>query len=347
MTTLAAAAAVALSFAAPDDDPTTAVVRATGVPESSDAGITLHLLHNNRTGPAMFGKTIPTDTGLEFRPAVKLSRGANYRAVLHLPNADPITIDYKVPALDAPAPKLVKVFPTAKKLPANLLKFHLYFDQPMREGRAIFDQIHIEDHTGKRVHAPWRRQERWSDDARHLILLIHPGRIKRGVNLREELGPVLLPDQKYTLLVDANVTSAAGKPIGQETRYPFLTSPEDHERPLPENWTLSIPAAGTRDPLRIESPEPLDHLLIPTHMAILDSNESPLAVDTKIEDGEQSWLLTPAKPWSASPHYLVVDDTLEDLAGNTPQRIFDNDLTLPEPAPGARSIPFTPPPIKH
>jgi len=40
-----------------------------------------------------------------------------------------------------------------------------------------------------------------SGDAKRLSLWIHPGRIKNGVNLREELGPVLEPNRKYTLVL--------------------------------------------------------------------------------------------------------------------------------------------------
>lgn len=341
----AAAAAVTLNFVTLDDDPTRVVVEATGLADPAKAAITLHLLDGNRRGPAMFGKNAAAGkTGAEFRPSVKLSRGATYRARLILPDTPPITADYHIPAINSPSPNLTAIFPTSPSLPANLLKFYLYFDQPMREGRAIFDQVHLEDDSGTRVRAPWRREEIWSDDARRLMLIIHPGRIKRGVNLREEFGPVLQPDRKYTLVIDKTVRSAAGEPLGGEVRHKFTTLAEDYLRPLPEDWILTIPRSGTRNPLRIESPEPLDHALIWKLISVRGPDGKPLSAKIDIDDGERSWFIEPAKPWSPGKHHLIIHGNLEDLAGNTPRRIFDNDLTQPQGAPGAEILPFTPAP---
>lgn len=53
-------------------------------------------------------------------------------------------------------------------------------------------------------------------------------------------------------------------------------------------------------------------------------------------------LLTPSVPWLEADHRLIVAPILEDLAGNTPVRIFDTDLTKkPGPQPQLQ-IPFRP-----
>ncbi|MEM7015065.1 MAG: hypothetical protein AAF585_26700, partial [Verrucomicrobiota bacterium] len=230
-----AVAAVALSIAPIGDDETHVKVTADF---DGDATLTLHRVNGNDIGSAMFGSQKRNGKQIEFHPAVRLSRGATYRAVLKT-NDDSHTADYQVPLVETITPNLTAIFPTPRQLPANLLKFYLYFDQPMREGREIFEQVHIEDiESGKRVDAPWRRQELWTADARRLTLWIHPGRVKRGVNLREELGPVLYPNRKYALVIDATVRSANGEPLGKEIRHEFSTSAEDYKRPLPEEWTL-------------------------------------------------------------------------------------------------------------
>lgn len=336
--------AVTLAITPVEDDPTKVVVEATGV-EGADPSLSLHLVVEDQQllSPAMFGSAkMDGEDTIRFTPAVRLSRGKTYRAKLSLGKGAPVFKDYEVPKIDAPAPKLTAVFPTAKQLPANLLKFYLYFDQPMREGRAIFDQFHIENDEGERVHAPWRRQEIWTEDARRLTLWIHPGRIKRGVNLREEFGPVLEPDREYTLVIDSTFRSAAGEPLGEEFRHKFKTIAEDHDRPMPETWILTLPKAGTREPLLIESPEPLDHALIWIKTSILGPDGEPISAKIDVDEGESSWFVEPAEPWAAGEHQLKIDGTLEDLAGNTPIRVFDNDLTKPQGKPGAESISFTP-----
>lgn len=331
-----------VNFAPDEADPTRVVVRGVGISETANATLTLHLVGGEKPRTAMFGSVKREGDAIEFRPAVKLSRGQVYRAILSLGEADPITADYRVPTVESPTPRLTAIFPTSQRVPANLLKFYLYFDQPMREGRAIFDQVHIVDDTGKAVDDPWRRQELWTDDARRLTIWIHPGRIKRGVNLREDLGPVLHPNRDYELVIDATVRSAASEPLEREIRHKFTTIAEDYERPLPETWTLTEPKAGTRDPLRVESPEPLDHALIWRHVSVRGPSGELLPTKVDVDEGERSWFIEPAEPWASGEHRLVIGNLLEDLAGNTPLRVFDTDLTDPEIKAGAESIPFTP-----
>ena len=49
--------------------------------------------------------------------------------------------------------------------------------------------------------------------------------------------------------------------------------------------------------------------------------------------GERSWELTPNASWRDAPHRLVVDTTLEDLAGNSVARVFDRDIDDPAHTP--------------
>ncbi|MER5794845.1 hypothetical protein [Streptomyces sp. NPDC001980] len=61
--------------------------------------------------------------------------------------------------------------------------------------------------------------------------------------------------------------------------------------------------------------------------------------------GEESWELTPRRPWRGTPHLLRVDPALEDVAGNSVGRVFDRDLSRfedpPSPA-GQVTVPFRP-----
>ena len=57
----------------------------------------------------------------------------------------------------------------------------------------------------------------------------------------------------------------------------------------------------------------------------------------EIGEGERSWRFTPDVPWEAGEHQLVVEPRLEDVAGNSPARVFDRDVTKAEDAPGERA----------
>ena len=117
-------------------------------------------------------------------------------------------------AASAPA-TMVKILPGSDVLPANHLKFYIYFSAPMRGGRDIFDQICILDPDGKEVADPWLRDELWDETDQVLIIYIHPGRIKWGVLLRETLGPVLLPGKEYSFVVRGAMLDAKGQQAGQ------------------------------------------------------------------------------------------------------------------------------------
>jgi hypothetical protein len=159
-----------------------------------------------------------------------------------------------------------------------------------------------------------------------LTLFIHPGRVKKGVNLREDLGPVLRPNEDYTLRIDATMLDAEGQPLVKPFAKRFRTSAEQLTRPLPEEWKIDAPPAGSRQPLKLDFPRPLDRALLDRFLIVRDANGE--AVHGRIEVGreERSWVFRPESDWSESEYTVRVDENLEDLAGNTPGRLFNVNL---------------------
>lgn len=298
--------------------------------------LTFSIVDNSGTpGSPMLGDYKRQGSWLTFTPRFRLSAGSTYVAKLHSESGRTLTVTHRVKAVSPRGRATVTgVFPAAKTLPANSLKFYIHFSQSMREGRAIFERIHLLDENGEKVHDPWRRTELWTEDARRFTLWIHPGRVKRGVNLREDFGPVLRPGKTYTLLIEQTVQSQSGQSLATAHRRTFRTAPDDRTRPLPQNWNLKLPPAGTRTPLRIEFGEPLDHALLQRCIQI-QTPEGQLVRSIVTSRNEDSVvLLTPSDPWRRANYKLVVSPILEDLAGNTPVRVFDTDLsqkTGPEP----------------
>ena len=125
-------------------------------------------------------------------------------------------------------PRIIKIYPTADVLPANHLRFYIYFDRPMRGGTELFKHLVILDDKGKEVEEPWLVDEIWDEENNCLILYIHPGRIKWGVLLRLLLGPVLEPERSYTLVVGEGVLDADGRKLGKEFRKKFKAVAEEN-----------------------------------------------------------------------------------------------------------------------
>lgn len=276
-----------------------------------------------RVGAPVFGTYSHEKNQLVFRPRFALAPGALYRVT-----AGAEWIDHRVPLPAAPAvaTTVTAVIPSGGTVPANLLKFYLHFSRPMREGREVFEHIHLLDAQDQPIPAPWRDTELWTEDARRLTLWIHPGRVKRGVNLREEIGPVLAPLSGYTLLVDAALRDSVGQPLGKEFRLTFRTTDELHALLDLALWNVEIPKIGSREPFRAVSPVPLDAVIAQRALHLRDAFGTAVAGSGSLAPDARTWTFVPRDPWSAESYRWTADPWLEDLAGNTFVRIFDDDL---------------------
>jgi outer membrane protein assembly factor BamB len=312
--------------------------------QQGEAILTLALLTDNAKtpGPSMFGKYARSGNKLTFRPRFAFRAGATYRARLQAAGKT-TSLDYRVPMpADKAPPRLVKIYPTADVLPANHLRFYLYFDRPMRGGTELFKHLILRDQKGKEIDAPWLNDEIWDEDNNCLILYIHPGRIKWGVELRESMGPVLHEKQSYSLVVRGEWTDLDGNKIGKDTIKRFRTTGEDRTRIELRKWKLTAPKAGTRDAVTLAIPRSIDYRSLQTGLTVRNSKGRVVAGTVASGKGEMSWRFTPMQPWQAEAYRVSVNPDLEDVAGNTPARPFDMDLLTPKLPPQKLQFEFEP-----
>lgn len=281
-------------------------------------------------GPGILGTHELKDGVVSFRPKFALARGASYlAAAFQPPEAHDrrilARVQYDVPPLGPREPtEVVVVSPPADEVPANLLKFSIFFSRPMREGKETFEHIHLLDDTGKEIPHPWRDIELWTFDGRQLSLYIHPGRIKQGVNLREELGPVLMPGRSYTLVIDGAMRDVTGAKIGKEYRKTFKTGPELHKKIDVASWKITAPKAGTLEPLVIEFDREFDYGSI--YLSVFDQAGKSVTSSGRSRSPSSGIEQLPHAPWKSGTYRIVVDPKTTDLAGNTPHTVFDRDL---------------------
>ena len=98
---------------------------------------------------------------------------------------------------------------------------------------------------GEEVGEPWLVDEIWDAENNCLILYIHPGRIKWGVDLRELMGPVLYEKKSYSLVVRGEWTDLDGNKLGKDTIKKFRTVAEDRVRIELKDWKLNSPKADS------------------------------------------------------------------------------------------------------
>lgn len=225
-----------------------------------------------------------------------------------------------------PAPEVgrVEIYPTAKVLPANLLRIYIYYPRAMASSAGLSD-VRLLDADGSPMAGVFlpTREDLWSPDRRRLTVLMDPGRVKTGLDASEALGRALRTGQSYTLEVSGASLDAAGCVLGQNTRLEFQVGPPDLDPPDPSEWALTIPTAMSRDLLTINLGSPHDHVSLAFRLRVFDAEGSIVPGQISLTPGEDGWHFTPRAPWRAQTYSLAIEDSLEDLAGNRPGALFD------------------------
>jgi hypothetical protein len=286
--------------------------------------------------PPMLGGYILESGLLRFEPRFPLESGIRYRAVLRPaqlpegsePASEPITAIFQLPQRQSNPTTIVShVYPSAALLPENLLKFYVHFSAPMSRGH-IYDHIHLRDETGKEIELPFLEidEELWDPTMTRLTLLIDPGRIKRGVRPLEEIGPALQDGKRYSLVIDRIWQDATGNLLKEGYEKVFKVGPPDRQPPDPAHWRIQPPKSATRDELTIMFLKPMDHALAQRVITVSGHAGAPIEGDTALEDEERRWKFVPANPWRPGRYQLLVQTTIEDLAGNNIGKAFEVDL---------------------
>jgi hypothetical protein len=288
--------------------------------------------------PALLGRYRIEQKVLRFEPRFPLQPGARYRARLdfsRLPDPQagkkPLVKQFTLPKVRPTASTAVKqVYPSTNKLPENQLKFYIHFSAPMSRGEA-YQRVHLLDAGGKEVESPFLEldEELWDPSHQRFTLFFHPGRVKRGLKPREEFGPILVEGKTYTFVVDKDWTDAQGNPLRESFKKVFSVGPPDDQPPDPKTWKIHPPPAGSLEPLTVGFPKPMDHAMLHRVIWVSGSGEEKVAGAVTVQAEETSWQFTPQKAWQAGTYVLVVEKTLEDLAGNTIGRPFEVDILHP------------------
>ncbi len=290
--------------------------------------------------PAMLGTYKITKMGLTFSPRFGFEKGKSYAVKLSLPSSEPVWQMFKLPD-DAPAEpaKITAVYPTSDKLPENLLRIYLHFSVPMSQGGS-YQYLHLFDEAGEEVERPFLTlpQELWSADGKRLTVLLDPGRVKQGLKPREQSGPVLIPEKKYTFTIDARWPDAKGRPLEKSFQKIFETTKADIIQPNPDEWKITPPKAGTREPLSVLFDEPLDHGMLERVLSVVDAKSTEVLGEIQIDQKETRWQFTPDEPWTTGGHSLKIQTHLEDRVGNSIARPFEVDLNEPPSPPVPKVI---------
>ncbi len=341
---LAAVGAVQLVHVDDPADPHFGSVVATGVDPGVD-GIESMLRVYTASGPperpAVLG-TVERETGaVRFIPRFTFVTDLDYEAVFDLPAycrqagcraSKAVRLRFRMPEPPpAPRPRVTRVYPSAGAVPANLLRFYVHFSAPMRPVD-VHRHVRLLDDHGRPVPEPFVevRQGLWDPGYQRLTLFVHPGRTKRGVGPNLAQGPVLDAGRHYRLVIDGDLQDARGQRLGTDVNHRFRVTAAVRRRLRSDRWRVVAPASATAA-VELVLPEAVDRALLERLPYVERADGQPVPGTVRVGDDERRWSFRPQRPWDQGTYRLRVPRALEDLAGNTVDRRFE------EPPPSTAS----------
>ncbi len=264
---------------------------------------------------------------IRFIPAYPLCEGHRYCVRLHLGN--PRDTYFSLPLPNAPSPQVLHIYPSANVLPENLLRFYVYFSQPMRQGQAQTQiRLYQRDNEGNGEHEISEvfldpPEELWNFEQTRLTVILDPSRVKTGLYAHHRLGRSLVPGRKYRLEVGRGFRAAHGGFLKEAFSKDFSVEKSSTVPLSVSQFQLLVPQTQTQTPLRLRLPRPMDHVLLAAFLEIRNSAAQLLAGQISLEEDESLWNFIPQCAWEPGCHTLEIDLRLEDLAGNNLQQSFD------------------------
>jgi hypothetical protein len=209
----------------------------------------------------------------------------------------------------APGPGLAgaRVTPSGPAVAENLLRIELHLDRPLA---APLDLEHVVllDSAGDPVRNAFLELPLSDRSGKTITLLLHPGRIKRGVGPNAALGPALRSGQSVTLRID---DPQLGRPLAQR----WLVTAPLRQRIAPAQWQLQAVRRGGRQPLRVIAPAALDGAAA-GQIAIQGPDGQRVVGTATLAAGEREWRFTPSRHWRPGAYLLRIHPQLEDPQGN-------------------------------
>jgi hypothetical protein len=269
---------------------------------------------------------------LNFTPRYSLRPGMTYRAVFRPPVSDESKSEISTqislpPPPPAPPTRVTAIYPSASTLPDNQLRFYIHFSAPMAAGDA-YSHVKLVKENGEVVSRAFLEigEELWDRTSQRLTLLFDPGRVKKGLTPRVQLGPVLDAGQSYRLVIEPTWRDANNQPLASGFEKRFTAGPPIEKAVDSKQWKIDPPAATTREPLVIRFAWPLDRALLLRMITVEDAHQKTMDGQISLAEDEQRWEFRPDQPWTAGKFSLVVDKELEDSAGNNLARPFEVDV---------------------
>lgn len=284
-----------------------------------------------------------------FVPTMPMLRGESYRITFGGPAtelADRLQLSLDLASVKE-RPSVLALYPSGATWPANTLRFYIEFSTAMAEEQ-LLEHVHLYDADG--IEQPNvfldTARELWSVDRRRLTVLFDPGRVKSGLRAHVELGRALRNGHSYRIEIDANFCAVSGLTLGTAYTKHFRVAEPFERIVAPHEWQWHEMQPDSCHPLQLAFPYPLDRAMLERSLEVIDECGNCVSGVATIDEGEQGWRFTPHENWRAQQYRLRVSTTLEDIAGNNLNELFEHVAAASTRFSTSISLPF-PPTLQH
>jgi hypothetical protein len=300
--------------------------------------------------PAMAGR-YSVDATLRFWPAFPLDPGRGYDVRFQPSNVPRLGLDngkaiaglVSLPGVDRPPSTIVSaVYPSGDAIPENDLRMYINFSAPMGQQGGL-EHIAFVDDDGREVPGVVLPLDTdlWNAERTRYTVILDPGRVKKDILPNRRMGRPLHAGKGITIVVKKQWPDAHGVPLASEFRHRYRVGPPDEGALHTAEWRIAPPSAGTREPVTVTFPRPLDYGLLQRSLTV-SRGAMTLPGDPHIGEGETRWEFVPRSEWQRGPHVLTVQPILEDLAGNRIGRAFEV-MSQGDAVPPESSVPVSVP----
>ncbi len=270
------------------------------------------------------GRFVVTDDAVEFHPRFGFDPGRSYSVRVD-PGRLPVprgeaALDVRLRVdRDEPSPStsVTEIYPSAAVWPENMLRFYVHFSGPMSRGAGT-KYVHLVDDSGHEVPDAILAAyaDLWNPDATRLTVFFDPGRVKRGVGPNVAMGRAILRGRRYAITVDQGWPDAAGRPLLAGFRRDFTAGAAAYDALSTAQWRIAAPPAGSRSPVTVRFPAPLDRALLERAIGVRSADGRSVQGRVAVGAEEMTWAMTPDAAWQPGRYELVALTLVEDPAGN-------------------------------
>jgi hypothetical protein len=258
---------------------------------------------------------------ITLTPTTPLGWGLDFQ-VMYIENGDTLFLKYQSPKKNLNENRtiasVVTTYPNTDTLPRNILFFHVRFNTPMVQDIRAYEHVRLFKDDGEEIPNIWRHKTFWLDEGHILVLMVHPGRVKRGI----KMDVPFLENQTYILKLDAGLKSVNGTTVAETDLKTFSIVHDDYQIPSILFTNIGLPKVNSVGTLMIEFSEGMDYSSIVDGVKIYCDEKRVTGTFTQI-DSDLNYQFHPDQEWVSGKYSIIFEKKVCDFSGNRLRRPFE------------------------